>query len=194
MTRLLLQKEIVYHGERCVLVCDGRCDKAWGIQARPRYRFVSDDADPDDYVYLGDEHVGEAPPPGKTEIVSEGFEMKPSAVPLTDPERLNKWCARQCERSTIVKLGEPIVLPDMQNPEPNMPHRRCVVTNAIVDAARAAIVSGTSRIEVDPRGVIALAEYVRRLEARVEELRRRYEPTRAEWCEDADAQAGACWG
>lgn len=33
-----------------------------------------------------------------------------------------------------------------------------------------------------------------RLNDRAESLRRRYEPTMAEWSEDADAQAGACWG
>jgi hypothetical protein len=74
-------------------------------------------------VYLGDDRVGEAPPPGQTEIASEGWEMKPSAAPLADASKLNKWCARQCERSTIAKLGEPVSLPDMQDPEPNMPHR-----------------------------------------------------------------------
>jgi tetrahydromethanopterin S-methyltransferase subunit G len=47
---------------------------------------------------------------------------------------------------------------------------------------------------VDPDDVIALLRRVEELEARVEELRRRYEPTMAEQVEDMDAQAGACWG
>jgi hypothetical protein len=65
---------------------------------------------------------------------------------------------------------------------------------SIIDTARAAIVSGAPTITVDPREVLALAEQIARLETRIAEMRRRYEPTMAEWSEDADAQAGACWG
>jgi hypothetical protein len=120
----LIQREIQYFGSRCLLACDGRCDKAFGINGRPRHMFVPEDIEPDDYVYLGDDHVGVAPDPGKTATISEGDEMKPSAVPHSDASLLNKWCARECERSTIVKVGEPVELPNMQDPEPNMPYRR----------------------------------------------------------------------
>jgi hypothetical protein len=64
----------------------------------------------------------------------------------------------------------------------------------LLDAARAAIVSGTLSITVDPRDVLALAEQVARLEARIEEMRRRYEPTMQEQIEDMDDRAYACWG
>jgi hypothetical protein len=49
-------------------------------------------------------------------------------------------------------------------------------------------------ITVDPRDVLALAEQVARLEARIEEMRRRYEPTMQEQIEDMDDRAYACWG
>jgi hypothetical protein len=65
---------------------------------------------------------------------------------------------------------------------------------SIIDAARAAIVSGAPTITIDSRDLLVLGNELQRLEARVEELRRRYEPTMAEWIEDADAQAVACWG
>jgi hypothetical protein len=48
---------------------------------------------------------------------------------------------------------------------------------AIIDAARAAIVSGVPTITVDPRNIVALGDDLARLEARAEELQRRYEPT-----------------
>lgn len=61
--------------------------------------------------------------------------------------------------------------------------------------------SGFKRVEIAPEDLIALLHRVRDLEReiaglrdRAESLRRRYEPTMAEWSEDADAQAGACWG
>lgn len=120
----MIQKPIVFFGQRLVLACDGRCDKAWGINGRPRHRFQPEDIEPDDHVHLPDSALGTAPGPGETVGLSEGGEMKPSAVPLTDGARMNKWCARECERSEKVKPGAPIVLDNMEDPIPNMPHRR----------------------------------------------------------------------
>ncbi len=117
----MIQKKILFGGHR-ILACDGRCNKAWGINGRPRDQF--DEYEPDDYVYTGDNELGVAPGPGETVILSEGDHMKPSAVEHKNPELLNKWCVRECERSTIVGHNEPIELPDMNSPTPNMPHRR----------------------------------------------------------------------
>lgn len=50
--------------------------------------------------------------------------MKPSATPISNGERLNKWCARECERSTIFDDGEPIVIEDLEHPLPNCHWRR----------------------------------------------------------------------
>jgi hypothetical protein len=113
----MLAKSIVFLGHACVLICDGSCDKAWGMQARPR-RMLSEDED--DYVYLPDRELGTAPGPGKTEICEEGGDRKPSAKPLfaEHSQLMNRWCARQCERARMLRADE--VLPDMDCPESNI--------------------------------------------------------------------------
>jgi len=115
------QKAIVWFGRDCTLACDGRCDKAWGINGRPSHAFSDD---PDDYVYLADGELGNAPGPGETAICSEGGHMKPSATIVTNGKAMNKWCSRECERSTIAEVGDRLRLPDFSRPRPNMPHRR----------------------------------------------------------------------
>jgi uncharacterized coiled-coil DUF342 family protein len=57
------------------------------------------------------------------------------------------------------------------------------------DAAEKAWQTATGRGYADDA-----RERIAALETRVEEMRRRYQPTMAEQCEDMDAQAGACWG
>lgn len=117
----MLTKRITYFGQPAVIACDGRCDKAWGINGRPKKQLSKDE---DDYVFKGDEELGTAPKPGKTRVLSEGGDCKPSDVPLIDPEEMNKWCVRECERCYLSPPGkskEPIVLPDMKNPKPNIP-------------------------------------------------------------------------
>lgn len=114
----MLVKQIGWYGATAQLACDGRCDKAWGINGRPK-RSLSDD--PDDYVFLSDDALGVAPGPGETVGVSDGGHMKPSAVPLTEAEsdRMNKWCIRECERSEVNDTGREFDLPDLANPSPN---------------------------------------------------------------------------
>ena len=114
----MISKKIVFFGKDCVVACDGRCDKAWGHNGRPRTKLS---VNPDDYVYLADEKLDKAPGPGDTNILSEGCDLKPSAVPVTDGEVINRWCTRECERSTFVGMDEPLVLRDMSNPKPNIP-------------------------------------------------------------------------
>ncbi len=111
-------KLIRYFGEEKVLACDGKCDKAWGINGRPK-RQLSEDGD--DYVFIGDGEFGEAlaPGPGETVAIAEGCDIKPE----NSDGFGNKWCTRECERTAMVDLGEPIDLPDMTNPEPNIPRK-----------------------------------------------------------------------
>ena len=79
---------IIYAGQPMKVVCDRNCAKAWGIQCRPEVQ-LSDD--PDDYAFLADGELGEAPiEPG----TYEGGEAKP----LSPYEFPNKWCVRECER------------------------------------------------------------------------------------------------
>jgi len=125
-------KTVLFGGRTAVLVCDGRCDKAWGINNRPRLYFQENllvpralapgerPRDPDDTVYLSDASLGTAPADPGT---YEGDHGKPSAAPLTDPARMNKWCARECERCALLEPGEALVPPNLARPRPNMPGR-----------------------------------------------------------------------
>lgn len=93
-------KTIKYFGKSMIIACDRKCNKAWGINNRPQIQ-LSDD--PDDYAFLSDGDLLEAPAdPG----IYEGGHGKPI------DGCFNKWCARECERSVIVEIGEPVVLPD----------------------------------------------------------------------------------
>lgn len=107
-----LQKDIIFFGQPCTLACDGRCEKAWGIDNRPRVDL--DPQDPDDYYFLADTELGEAPTDPGTEA---GFIGKPK-IP---EDRLNRWCARECERSVLVDRGQAIVLPDFSRRRYNKP-------------------------------------------------------------------------
>lgn len=114
-----------FHGP-CALVCDGRCDKAWGINGRPREQHS---ADPDDYTYLSDSVLQTAPPPGQTRTIAEGRDVKPSAEALTGTTGHvmgNRWCARECERCGVLRASHGAVLampPDLEYPTPNLPTR-----------------------------------------------------------------------
>lgn len=80
------------YGKPGALICDARCDKAWGINNRPRVEHDPDD--PDDISFKSDDELGEAPDDPGT---YEGGEGKPQ----TDEQRHNKWCLRECERSEV---------------------------------------------------------------------------------------------
>ena len=100
-----LSKEVTSFGQDCVLACDGNCQKAWGVNNRPKKQI--DPNNDDDFAYLADNELGEAPTDPGT---YEGGHAKPQS-----PEaRLNKWCARECERSVIEKPGQEINLPDFR--------------------------------------------------------------------------------
>lgn len=108
----MLTKTISYFGIHVNLSCDGKCEKAWGINARPTN---GPSEDPDDYEYLADDELPVAPvDPG----TYEGLEM--AGKPLSTSEFPNKWCARQCERSIKTELGKPIILPDCSKRISNM--------------------------------------------------------------------------
>lgn len=112
----MLRRDIVFFGQPSVLACDGGCDKAWGINGkRPRVNF--DPNNVDDFAYLPDGEVGAAP---KDPGTLEGGCGKPRS----EGERLNKWCARECERSVLVRSGEAINLPDFSKRVYNLRRRR----------------------------------------------------------------------
>lgn len=107
----MIQRDIIYFGQSIVVACDEKCNKAWGMNSRPKEYF---DNNEDDYAYLSDDELGDAPiNPG----TYEGFEM--TGKPQTKEERLNKWCVRECERSYRGEL--PVVLDDFSKRIYNMP-------------------------------------------------------------------------
>lgn len=108
----VLVKAILFGGVRTTLACDGGCRKAFGVSRRPRVR-LSDD--PDDYAFLADPEVGEAPTDPGT---YEGGCGKPTDY--ADPRRQNRWCVRECERSELIEQG-PVVLPDYSRRLYNQP-------------------------------------------------------------------------
>ena len=111
----MIAKSIQYLFQPAVLICDARCDKAWGISHRPYHQLSN--VDEDDYETLADDELGAAPiNPG----TAEGSDMKPQAP----EDRLNKWCARECERSVLLRPGETETLPDFTKRIPNIPTKR----------------------------------------------------------------------
>jgi len=99
---MIYVKPILWFENYVVLACDGNCGKAWGICNRPTIDF--DPSDPDDCAFLADGELDDAPADPGT---YEGGHAKPK-----DPSQMNKWCARECERSAITDPCKPINLPD----------------------------------------------------------------------------------
>ena len=94
----MIQKEIMCFEQKVIVACDEKCHKAWGINNRPRIQL--DKNNEDDYVWLSDDELGEAPIDLGT---YEGGHAKPSC----DEEKMNKWCCRECERCCYMsKHGE----------------------------------------------------------------------------------------
>jgi len=96
-----------------VLSCDGKCQKAWGLNNRPKIEL--DPADDDDFAYFADHELGDAPAnPG----TYEGRDAKPP-----NPENMNKWCARECERSSLTDPGQPLPPVEFYGRVYNLPTR-----------------------------------------------------------------------
>lgn len=107
----ILVKWITYSGRPAIVACDANCKKAWGVNLRPKVMLSENE---DDYAFLADGELGEAPAyPGSW----EGQHTKPQKK----SERLNKWCVRECERSVMKPPGETLVLPDFGKRRYNLP-------------------------------------------------------------------------
>lgn len=104
---------IAYFGQPAKVNCDGNCKKAWGINSRPKVQLSSNE---DDYAYLSDGELGEAPADPGT---YEGGHAKPPSA-LAFP---NKWCVRECERCNMSSPGEsnlPLVIKDFSERRNNI--------------------------------------------------------------------------
>lgn len=104
-------KQITFFGQKVTMACDGLCRKAWGINQRPKVEF--DENEPDDIAWLADNELGEAPSDPGT---YEGGHGKPDG-----PHDMNKWCARECERSEIFKEGETVTVRNFTQRRYNQP-------------------------------------------------------------------------
>jgi hypothetical protein len=77
----------------------------------------------DDYAYLADDELDEAPvDPG----TYEGNHAKP--IDAKGPDDINKWCVRECERGWMSPPGRPDAVPDLPDFSARFynvaPHRR----------------------------------------------------------------------
>jgi hypothetical protein len=104
-------KQITFSAKKTTMVCDGKCHKAWGISQRQKVVF--DPSEPDDFAWLADDELGEAPAAPGT---YEGGHSKPDG-----PHDMNKWCARECERSAMFSPGEEVKPRDLTRRQYNQP-------------------------------------------------------------------------
>lgn len=88
--------------QEIVLACDGKCEKAWGINERPVLNL--DPNDENDIAWLSDLELGPAP---TNPCTCEGGVFKP-LQPIH-----NKWCFSECERSVSCLLKD---FPNLQLP------------------------------------------------------------------------------
>lgn len=91
-----MEKIITYVGQAAKVACDEQCNKAWGINNRPQNQ-LSDDMD--DYEYLADGELGEAP-------INPGTYEGGDAKPINKVGIPNRWCVRECERCSMSHPGE----------------------------------------------------------------------------------------
>ena len=111
----MFKTEVSYFFQPRIVVCDKQCNKAWGINGRPRYFLSDPEEDPDDYAFKADEELGEAP---EDTGHYEGGDGKPMY-----PLEHNRWCVRECERSVLVEPQDVdgVVLPDFSKLVLNKP-------------------------------------------------------------------------
>ena len=109
-----MKKQITYCGQQVIVSCDGKCNKAWGINNRPKLEL--DENDEDDYCYLSDDELDDAPEDPGTYEGGNGKPIEGEEVP-------NKWCVRECERCEMTDLGEEIMLPDFSKRFYNIPSK-----------------------------------------------------------------------
>lgn len=92
-----MKKTITYCGQPATVACDENCNKAWGINTRPRNQLSDNE---DDWEWLTDQELGDAPiDPG----TQEGFHSKS----INKKDIPNKWCVNQCERCVMSAYGKP---------------------------------------------------------------------------------------
>ena len=113
----MITRQITYAFKPMAHTCDGRCDKAWGINNRPMVEYDTDD--PDDTAWKAD---GELPMAPANPGTYEGGDGKPSSGPVTaETARINKWCVRECERSMLLRPDQSLTVIDLSRRVYNQP-------------------------------------------------------------------------
>jgi hypothetical protein len=87
---------INFCGQPMKVVCDRQCDKAWGMNTRPTMQLSPNE---DDWAWLPDHLLGEAPADPGTYEGSDGKPESPDDFP-------NRWCVRECERCEKSEPGK----------------------------------------------------------------------------------------
>ena len=64
------KKEIQFFGAKVILVCDGKCNKAWGINSRPQVQL--DKENEDDYYYFKEGRLLKKHEPGSVCLIAPG--------------------------------------------------------------------------------------------------------------------------
>lgn len=102
----MIVKRLIFAGQSATHACDGKCNKAWGRNGgRPS---VQNSVDEDDYAYLADSEIDEAPiHPG----TYKGDHTKPHAA--KGPDDINTWCVHECERAWLSPPGKPYATPEL---------------------------------------------------------------------------------
>ena len=95
----MIVSAVMFAGKPTAIVCDGKCEKAWGRTSRPIRAATGFCVTTG---YCTDAELGDAP---KDPGTYEGGFGKPT-------DRIhNKWCARECERAELVRECEVLSLP-----------------------------------------------------------------------------------
>ncbi len=125
-----MEKKIIFCGQPAKVKCDEKCNKAWGMNNRPRVyldihdelifglmsngesvepsEFTLNRIDVDNYAYCSDDELGDAPIDPKTYEDDQ-------AKPTNKSEIGNAWCIRECERCEMSmpnRSEEPLELID----------------------------------------------------------------------------------
>lgn len=82
---------IMFYGCEAQIVCDRRCDKAWGVNSRPHVHLSGCAFD---FVFLADGELRDAPDDPGTRVVGESKPLSPDHFP-------SLWCLHECERSAL---------------------------------------------------------------------------------------------
>jgi hypothetical protein len=79
LSGICISRKVTYCGVPSIVRCDAKCEYAWGRNGPPHERGSIAPLNPGTY---------------------EGIDAKP----LTNEQRLNRWCIRECERSEVIPL------------------------------------------------------------------------------------------